>query len=273
MTRVVGTQMYPWFQYREREGRSLSETLAEAFEEALEARLTAWEHSAETADAAVAVKRLADQHGLAMPSLYTGSQLHDTETLDAELQRIDGLAEACAGVGIDLLVTNPNPISWSTEEDKSDAQLRTQARALGELVARCGAYGVTLAYHVHAPEFRAGAREFHHMMRAVPELKLCLDTHWLFQGCGYSNVALLDLMACYGDRTVSLHLRQSRGHVWTQTLGDGDLDYGPVFEQLDAIGFAGPVFLECAIEDRTDLPLGVVDAHRVSAEWVRARFV
>ncbi|MEM1211594.1 MAG: TIM barrel protein [Planctomycetota bacterium] len=272
MTRVVGTQMYTWHQYRDREGRALTDTLGEAFDEAIEAGLTAWEHSASTSEQAVELKQLADEKSLAMPSLYTGSRLHEAETLDTELDRIDALAEACGGVGIHLLTTNPDPISWSTEEDKSDAQLRTQAGALAELVQRCTAHGVTLAYHVHAPEFRAGAREFHHMLLAVPELKMCLDTHWLFQGCGYSNVALQDLMDCYGERTVSLHLRQSVGHVWSQTMGDGDLDYTAVFERLTAQGFDGPIFLECALADETDVSLGVVEAHRVSAQWVHDHF-
>ncbi|MEM1026725.1 MAG: TIM barrel protein [Planctomycetota bacterium] len=272
MTRVVGTQMYPWTQYRQREGRSLNDTLAEAFDQAREAGLTAWEHTASKAEDIAPFKQLADQHGLAMPSVYTGSELHETKDVDAELDRLEALAKACVDADIKLLVTNPNPISWAGQENKSDAQLRTQARALAELVERCESHGATLAYHVHSPEFRAGAREFHHMMLAVPEMKLCLDTHWLFQGCEYSNVALMDLMRRYADRTVSLHLRQSQNHVWVQTMTEGDLDYAPVFKQLSELNFEGPIFLELALDEATDVTLDVVEAHRISARWVHEQF-
>ena len=49
-------------------------------------------------------------------------------------------------------------------------------------------------------------------------MKLCLDTHWIYRGAGNSNVALFDILKLYGDRVVSLHLRQSVGGVWSETL-------------------------------------------------------
>ncbi|MEM7806523.1 MAG: TIM barrel protein [Planctomycetota bacterium] len=272
MTRLVGTQMYPWTQYREREGRKLDDTLGEAFEEARSAGLDAWEHAAMNADEVETFARLALKHGLAMRSLYTGSHLHDSDRVVAELDRLAELAVACSANGITILTTNPDPVDWNTEQNKDDAQLRRQAYSLNQAVERCAASSVTLAYHVHAPEFRAGAREFHHMLLAVPDLAFCLDTHWLYTGCGFSNVALQDLVDLYADRVVSLHLRQSHGHVWSQTLGEGDLNHQPVFDRLRAVGFEGPVFFEAALQDATPMEHSVVEAHRRSADWLRASF-
>jgi inosose dehydratase len=272
MTAMIGTQMYPWTQYRQRAGTTLEETLSEAFRQADAAGLQAWEHCVVHGDEIASLRQLADDVGLALPSVYAGSVLHDASRVPAELDRLDGLAEALAQHGIPRLTTNPDPIAWGRDDDKDDAQLRTQADALIELVRRCDRHGITLAYHAHAAEFRAGAREFHHMMLAVPEMRLCLDPHWIYRGCGNSNLAVLDVLRLYADRVASLHLRQSRDHVWTQTLGDGDIRHAPIFDELDAQGFDGPVYLELATEDDTDVTLDVVETHRASAAWVREQW-
>jgi len=50
-------------------------------------------------------------------------------------------------------------------------------------------------------ELRQGGREFHHMLTATnpDDVKLCLDAHWIYRGCGDSQVAVFDaplLMQC-----------------------------------------------------------------------------
>lgn len=54
---------------------------------------------------------------------------------------------------------------------------------------------ITLAYHTHAPEFLAGAEEFHHvMLNTSPEnVSFCFDVHWVFRGSVDSNVAVFDV--------------------------------------------------------------------------------
>lgn len=84
--------------------------------------------------------------------------------------------------------------------------------------------GLHLAYHNHDAELRHGAREFHHMLTATdPEnVKLCLDAHWVFRGCGDSEIAVFDALEHYHERIVELHLRQS--------VSVGDSDHRMIFK-------------------------------------------
>jgi inosose dehydratase len=138
--------------------------------------------------------------------------------------------EAAALLDTQVAVVNPTPIRWGQPLDKSDGELATQARALQTLAERLAVHGVRLAYHTHDAEMRHAAREFHHMLLATDPavVGLCLDAHWIYRGAGNSQVALFDIVQLYGSRVVSLHLRQSRNGVWTETLDEADgadLDY------------------------------------------------
>ena len=155
-------------------------------------------------------------HGLEMRSLYVNSWLHEEAKVDESIDTVVRIAKAAGPLGTKIIVANPTPIRWGGDEDKTDAQLRVQARALDQLGTKLRAVGITLAYHNHDAELRQGGREFHHMLTATdPEnLKFCLDAHWVFRGCGNSEVAVFDALTHYHGRIVELHLRQSEGGVF-----------------------------------------------------------
>ncbi len=98
---------------------------------------------------------------------------------------------------------------------------------MNRLGAELKKIGLTLAYHNHDMELREAAREFHHMMLGTDpaNVTLCLDSHWVYRGSGNSQIALFDIVKLYGSRVSELHLRQSKDGVWTEALGDGDIDY------------------------------------------------
>lgn len=129
-----------------------------------------------------------------------------------------------------------------------------------------------LAYHTHDSEMRCGAREFTHMMRAVDPacMDFCFDAHWIYRGCGNSQVAMEDILEMYGSRIVSLHLRQSLGGIWPEYLQPGDIDYSPLWSSLKTRGFDGPAIIETAFEDGTpsDLPMEI--SHALSREWIES---
>ncbi len=176
--------------------------------------------------------------------------------------------------GVRILVLNPEPISWREELDKDDSALRLQAEAMQVLGEELRALGVALAYHTHHMEMRNAAREFHHtLLTTTPEaVGLCLDAHWIYRGAGNSNVALEDIVRLYGDRIRSLHLRQSHGGIWTETLDEGDIDYDFLVAGLRDTGFSGPIIIEQAREAGTPGTLTMDEALRRSATWARTKF-
>ena len=127
-----------------------------------------------------------------------------------------------------------------------------------------------LAYHNHDIELRNAAREFHHMMLATDpkNVSLCLDAHWVYRGSGNSAVALFDVLKLYGPRISELHLRQSQGGVWTETMCDGDIDYRAWPGHLLDIGVQPHLVLEQAPEKGTPKTMDAVESHRRSGEYV-----
>ncbi len=100
----------------------------------------------------------------------------------------------------------------------------------------------------------------------------CLDAHWVFRGAGNASEAVFEVARKYRDRIVELHLRQSRDGVWTETFGDGDIDYGRLAKLfVDANRFPHLV-LEQAVEKDTPATLTATDAHRASLWEVRKVF-
>ena len=267
----VASQEYPWRTWAERAGEpwppaDLGPTLDAVKAAGCDGYEPGFTDPAEVAPLLAAL----DARGLAMRSLYTNAVLHDPAAADAEANRALALADAARLRGLRVVVLNPTPIRWGGDENKTDDQLRFQADRLERLGKALAARGLTLAYHFHDAEFRAGAREFHHMLASTDPaaVRLCLDAHWAFRGCENSAVAVNDAVRLYGSRTAELHLRNSADGVWTEAFGPGDLDHAAIRSRLEAVGVknfgrpGGPLLvLEQAVEAGTDLTMTAGEAH------------
>jgi inosose dehydratase len=253
---------------KKRPGMTLDEELAKLAAcgiKGLEAGL----QSPEQADALAA--QLA-KHGLEMRSVYTGSELLNPTAVEKEIERIVALAKRAKAVGTKIIVTNPSPLP--NRRGKTDAQLQVQAAGLNRLGRELAKVGLTLAYHNHDVELEHAAREFHHMMLGTEPtcLSLCLDAHWVYRGAGHSQVALFDVVKLYGPRVVELHLRQSKGNIWSETFGDGDIDYPALWKALVGIGVKPLLVLEQGPESGTPQTIEVAEAHRRSCRYAREVF-
>lgn len=274
MTSVLGTQMYPWLQDSHRRGLEFTSRLDDVLAEVAAAGFTAFEHSLSRESDVLGIAPLLAKRGLAMPAVYFGGPLHDERSEATIATIVKLLALAAEKTGTRIVNVNPDPLDWSSPLDKTDAQLRHQARALGALSARLAPFGVRLAYHTHNAEMRASAREFHFMLTAndPAHVGLCLDAHWIYRGADDSQAALESILSLHGARILSAHVRQSRGGVWDEVFGEGDVDYGPVVATLRRHGFTGPISLEQAIESGTPHTMPMAEAQRRGAVYARQLF-
>jgi inosose dehydratase len=104
-------------------------------------------------------------------------------------------------------------------------------------------------------------------------VKFCLDVHWVFRGCGDSQVAIFDVLEHYGERIVELHLRQSKDGVWTETFGaGGDIDYPRLAVWLRRHRIRPLLTLEQAVEAKSPRTTDAITAHRAGVRDVRALF-
>ena len=260
----IASNVYPWITWSRRRNKNWNDHGPDGVAAVATTGVQGYEPIGDSPDQIRKLAALLKENGLEMRSLYVNSKLHEAEDAKASIDLVLSIAEEAAKAGAKIVVTNPSPIRWGGPENKNDPQLRTQAHALDSLGAELRARGMMLAYHNHDVELREGAREFHHMLTATdPEnVKLCLDAHWVFRGCGNSQIALFDAVEHYHERIVELHLRQSEGGVWTEVFQmDGDIDYRRLFDQLDGWNISPHLVLEQAIEKETPDTLTAVEAH------------
>ncbi len=274
----IATNTYPWLTFARRNEQAFSHIADELLADIARCGIAGYEPIITTVDEFDGLAERLGKHSLEMRSIYVNSVLHESQQADKSIKQVLAIGQAAQALGTKIIVTNPSPIRWGGPEDKTDVQLRTQAAALDELGAELRAMGFTLAYHNHDAELRQGGREFHHMLTATkPEnVKFCLDSHWIYRGCGNSEVAVFDALAHYHERVVELHLRQSIDGSWTEAFAmQGDIDYARLIEFLIAKNITPHFVLEQAIEASSPHNLSVVQAHRQGranlASGIRAR--
>jgi len=271
----LACNVYPWTVFYQREGRDFNKDLDAGLAEVAASGVDGFEPIINSPQDVDKLAPLLKKHSLQMRSLYVNSTLHDRDQAGKSIEDVFAIAEkAKAVLGTQIIVTNPSPIRWGGLENKNDAQLRVQAVALEVLGRKLKAIGLTLAYHNHDIELRNAAREFHHMMVGTDPacVTLCLDAHWIYRGAGNSQVALFDVLKLYGSRITELHLRQSKDNIWTETFGEGDIDYRRVANHLLNIGVKPHLVLEQAIEAGSPKAMATVDAFRKSSQYARDIF-
>lgn len=271
----LATNTYPWSTFAGRGGKAFTLHSDEALADIAATGLQGYEPLIKNAAEFDGLPERLKAHGLEMRSIYVNSTLHEAEQAKASIMEVLSIARRAVAAGVKIVVTNPSPIQWGGSGNKTDAQLLTQSSALNQLAAELSKLGLTLAYHNHDSELREGAREFHHMLTATdPALvKFCLDAHWLFRGCGDSQVALFDAVEHYGSRIVELHLRQSEKGTWTEVFSTaGDIDYARLADWLHTRQMRPHLVLEQAVEKATPNTLDAVEAHRRGRAHAEERF-
>jgi inosose dehydratase len=270
----LSSNVYSWTVFYERDNRNFKASLETSLGDLTRSGLNGLEPLIEKPDEIDRLAPLLKKNNLEMQSLYVDSTLHDPGKVDQSITQVLAVAEKAKAQGTRIIVTNPSPIHWGGPENKDDAQLKVQAAALNKLGRQLGSLGLKLAYHNHDIELRNAAREFHHMMLGTdPGLVFfCLDAHWVYRGAGNSSVALFDVLELYGSRVIEVHLRQSIRNIWSETFGEGDIDYVALAKQLRRIGVKPQLVLEVAVEKGTPKTLDAVEAHRRSSEYARKVF-
>lgn len=270
----ISSNQYAWITFYNRDKRNWNADLDASLAEYVKSGLTAYEPSFTTVEEVKKLGPLLQKHNLTMPSAYVGSVLHEPNEGKKSIETALAIAEAAQPLGLKILVSNPSPLKWGGAEIKNDAQLIEQAKNLAYLGKELRKRGITLAYHTHDVELRAGAREFHHMLQNTDpkEVGFCLDVHWVYRGAGNSQVALFDVVKMYGRRIVELHIRQSVNQIWAETFGEGDIDYPRLVRELTTLKVKPLLVLEQCLEAQSPNTLKAVEAHQRDLVYAKQVF-
>ncbi len=266
---MIATQQYGWTQHAARDGLSWPEAMGWAMRQAASAGFSAWEPVLFSPEEATLVGDLAREHGLAMPSIFLTGMLHEAGSAEATQDRFQKTAAIAARYGCRHAMVYPSTLPGQAA--KSDLELAQQAKQLTRLARSLRPLGIQLCYHPEDPEMHRAANEFHHMMLATDpaDVALCLDPDTVWRAAGQSNLAVMDCLSLYGNRTAALHLRQMQNGIWAEALGPGDLDYPAILTTLVGKNVRPVLIIEIALEDDTSVTLAPQEAHRLSLEYVR----
>jgi inosose dehydratase len=272
---MIGSQAYPWIVYYDQQGKSLSENLGEALSMVRDAGLQLWEPSLSGAPGeAEELAELLQKTGLKSPSAYVGGALHAEDAAERTEAFLKVVDHARGLLGLEIVVCNPDPLSWAEEKLKTDAELGRQRQALQTIGRQLQEWGIQLAFHNHTAEMLGGSAELLHMLQGTEQdgLGFCFDGDWVYRGGGYRMASVKAVLGLFASRVKSLHLRQTVGPVWQETLGEGDVDYAFVADELARVKFQGPIILEIAYTGPAPRTLSMVEAHSISRQRVEALF-
>lgn len=208
-----------------------------------------------------------ERAGLSCSTVYNGGPMH---TPGAARETIANTVELAQRIlryrPLEAVVFNPNPVG----RRKTEEELKVQAEALNTLGWALWNSGVRLMLHQHAPELAENGREWRFMLANTEPrwLRVCLDTHWVYR----AGLEVMKLLRECGSRLYGLHVRNSRGGVWTEDLGDGDIDYRAVAHHLRQTGFTGFLSVELAWDKETQITRPLEENLRRSLLYARDVF-
>lgn len=271
----ISCSQYDWFTFFRRSGKEWGADLDYSIGEFAKSGIKALEPSFETIEDLNRLAPLLKKYNILVPSFYLNSTLHDASMAQQSIEAVLTIAKAAKAIGAKMVVTNPSPTSWNNGRVKNDAELIEQAKNLNLLGAEIRKIGMTLAYHTHDMEMKAGAREFHHMMLNTDpaNVSFCMDVHWIYRGSDNSELAVFDVLKLYGDRITELHLRQSKDGIWLETFQPtGDIDYPRLAAQLARRKITPHLVIEQCLEKVSPDELTAVEAHRRDLALVQETF-
>ncbi len=263
---LVGSNIYGWGQYAQREHRTLDvQDVISALRDTGYDYLENFLDVAHPEENAIFAGQLRAK-GLQPVSLYAGARLHEADKASAVVSQLLEAGKVCQKAGFKVISCNADPIG----REKTQQELETQAKALTELGQGLNNLGLRLGVHQHLPEMANGAREFHYDFdhTRANVVGWCYDVHWVWKGGIQPVVALRQ----YGERVVTWHLRQSRQGIWWEDLDTGDVDYSAVAKYAWAHRLSRHFTVELALEGGTKVTRSVVENHRRSREFVRRVF-
>lgn len=270
----ISCNSYNWLTFYGRQNKNWGEDLEANMSDLTKTGITAYEPGLSSVEDVKKLAPMLQKYKIQMPSVYVNSVLHKAEDAELSIKSVLAIANEVKKLGTKIMVTNPSPIKWGGAELKSDSELIVQAKNVEKLGAALRQKGITLAYHTHDVELRAGAREFHHVLQntSPQNVAFCFDVHWVYRGSQDSQVAVFDVLKMYGKRIVELHIRQSVGGVWSETFGDGDIDYRRLARELKAMNIRPHLVIEQCIEAKTPNTMDGVQAHIKDLAMIREIF-
>ena len=152
---------------------------------------------------------------------------------------------------------------------KMPEEFDVQAETLKKIQTIGKQYNVIPNLHNHTYEVADGLFDLQNTLQRVPDIALGPDLDWLFQ----AKVDVPTFLKTYADKIVYMHLRDHLWTgVWSESLGEGIMDFGAIARQLKQIGFAGDITVELAFPTGFTPTRPIRDSLKMSRQVVKKQF-
>ena len=205
--------------------------------------------------------------GIAVCGAYFGGPLHNPwAALNAE-EAFLAPARQTAEIGGDYLIVNSDPKgAWNDRERKSEDELKRQGENLSRLAREIAPLGLRLMLHNHANSSDLHLDDLKSVTDyAAPEVGVCLDTGWALTSADDP----VEQARALGPRLTGTHLRNQRGEVPVEWLGEGDMDIAAFVQVLKDIDYSGWITTELWHRQDVDVTRSLLDDQRKSVELLR----
>lgn len=150
---------------------------------------------------------------------------------------------------------------------KTEAELDAQADLLKKAIDICKKYSIQPNLHNHTFEVANSMHDLKGTVARLPDIKLGPDLNWLVRG----GVDPVWFIQTYGRQMVYMHLRdQDSSGTWTETVGEGVIDFPAIAKALKDINYNGKAAIELAFDKPPVNP--VREDWKKSREYVKKVF-
>jgi inosose dehydratase len=208
------------------------------------------------ADDPSTLRRLLEQHELALVGVYSGANFIFDDVLEEELWRVDTAAALAAELGAEHLVVGGGAQRVSPATDEDYAKL---GAGLDRVVAIAERHGLTPTFHPHMGTIVESPEQIRKVFSQT-SIGFCPDTGHLILGGG-DPVALFRELA---DRTPYVHLKDVTADGTFVPLGQGVLDLAGMVSALSDANYDGWIVVE--LDGWDDPKAGAQHSHRVLTE-------
>ena len=185
---------------------------------------------ADYADRPDDLRRLLDEAGLALVSVYTGANFVYEEILPDELHRVHRAAGLAATFGAEQLVVGGGARRAAGTPESDYDRLGTALDTVTDIAEE---HGLSACYHPHLTTIVESPDELEKIM-SRSRIGFCPDTAHLAAGGGDPA----ELIRRYPDRIRHVHLKDLRREPFSfQPLGQGELNFTEVLAAVREVGY------------------------------------
>lgn len=157
----------------------------------------------------------------------------------------------------------------SADHVKTEEELDAQAALLSKVRTLCTDNGIQANLHNHTYEVENEMHDLRGTLLRIPDFNLGPDLNWLIRG-GVDPVSFIEE---FGTQIVYLHIRDEyENGVWTEYVGQGDMDFPAMSNALKKVGFKGKAAIELAFPNEFSPEFSLREDWKKSKDYIKETF-